>query len=251
MSEIKAEVKTTVKRPTKKITASKSVTEEVQKIVGEVAAGAIAVATAKKSKKTAAAAAPPATEAVAPATSTETAAPADKKAKSAAAYGDEIIETLIREMSLDPKEVSAKLNKAGILKGSSMFKKSKKKVRLAGQPKKALTSYLLFAGDHRQMVKDNNPQISFTETGKAISNLWKVVTPEKKMEYEALALKEKTRFQTEMAAFKASHPESFPAEVAKVIKDRSADPSYIIDSSSGLYVKRTSKLGKELVAKTA
>ena len=48
------------------------------------------------------------------------------------------------------------------------------------EPKRPLSSFILFGNKHRAEVKAANPDVSFGEIGKLIGQKWKVVSEEGK-----------------------------------------------------------------------
>jgi hypothetical protein len=255
MSEVSSEVKTSIKRPATKKVATKDLTEVAKEIVThsvEVAANA-----AKKVKlpKKAAEASTSTAAPVAEGSSTAEAvpAPAGKKAsKSTAAHTDRIIAFIEAEFKIDHKTLVAALTKSELLQSSSTFRKTKKRVKEEGQPKRALSSYLIFANEHRQSVREQNPALSFKEVNTRLGDMWGAMTVDQKKKYIDLSNNDKGRYSSAMVKFREEHPlPAEPAKAQRAVKDHSADPNYILNPSNGQWVKRTSKTGKELVAGTA
>lgn len=57
-------------------------------------------------------------------------------------------------------------------------------------------------------VKQENPGIAFTEIAKVLGEKWKNVTADEKKEFEEQAAKDKTRYEEQMAAYKATKAEA-------------------------------------------
>ena len=57
-------------------------------------------------------------------------------------------------------------------------------------------------------VKQENPGIAFTDVAKALGEKWKNVTADEKKEFEEMAAKDKSRYEQEMAAYKATKAEA-------------------------------------------
>ncbi|RNF22024.1 putative high mobility group protein [Trypanosoma conorhini] len=82
--------------------------------------------------------------------------------------------------------------------GGEEYKRSggKAKAKDADAPKRSLSAYFFFTSDFRK----KHPELSVTETSKAAGAAWKALSEEMKKPYEALAQKDKERYQREMAA---------------------------------------------------
>lgn len=80
-------------------------------------------------------------------------------------------------------------------KGAKGTKKAKK-----DGPKRPSTAYLLYATDHRAKVKKANPDATFGELGKLLGEAWNNATASDKKKYNALADKDKARYEKEKAA---------------------------------------------------
>jgi len=66
-------------------------------------------------------------------------------------------------------------------------------------PKRALSAYILFCGEHRAQVKEEMPTLSMLETSKELGRRWKECTD--RTRFEQLAAKEKERFATQMQEY--------------------------------------------------
>lgn len=91
--------------------------------------------------------------------------------------------------------------------GSGVNKRPKRTVRSKAAksvgPKKPLTSYFMFANEHRAAVKANMPEGSkHTDVSKALSAEWHSLSDEDKSKYVDLANKDKERYQKELEATK-------------------------------------------------
>ncbi|RNF08124.1 high mobility group protein [Trypanosoma rangeli] len=72
----------------------------------------------------------------------------------------------------------------------------KAKAKDKNAPKRSLSAYFFFASDFRK----KNPELSVTEASKAAGAAWKELSDEMRKPYEAMADKDKERYQREMAA---------------------------------------------------
>lgn len=57
-------------------------------------------------------------------------------------------------------------------------------------------------------VKQENPGIAFTEVAKVLGEKWKNVTADEKKQCEEQAAQDKTRYEQQMAAYKATKAEA-------------------------------------------
>ena len=72
---------------------------------------------------------------------------------------------------------------------------------------------MYFLKHHRPLIKQQHPEVTFADLGKTIGAMWKAVTPEEKEQYEELAVADKQRFATEMAAYKLTQQHAGAAAV--------------------------------------
>jgi len=96
------------------------------------------------------------------------------------------------------------------------------------QPKRAMTAYMLFCQEKRTEIKEKNPEVGFGQIGKLLGEAWKEVPTGEKAKYNEIAAKDKIRYQKDMAAYKAEHPESSSDEEEKkkpAKKKRKKDPN--------------------------
>jgi hypothetical protein len=82
-------------------------------------------------------------------------------------------------------------------KAKASGKKGSKKAK--GGPKRATTAFILFSKDHRAKVVKANPEAAFGEVGKLLGEAWSNATAADKKKYEALAAKDKARYEKEKA----------------------------------------------------
>lgn len=77
----------------------------------------------------------------------------------------------------------------------------KMRVKDPNAPKRNKSSYLLFCEERREHIKKNNPNITATQIIRVLGADWKTVSASDKTRFEALALKDKARFETEMKSY--------------------------------------------------
>jgi len=69
-------------------------------------------------------------------------------------------------------------------------------------PKRSLTAFFWFCNDERPRVKGMNPEYGVGKIAKELGLLWADASPEVKRKYEAMAERDKARYEREMAAYK-------------------------------------------------
>lgn len=80
-------------------------------------------------------------------------------------------------------------------------------------PKRARGAYVYFTMDERPKLKDENPDLKFTEIGHALGERWRALSAEDKKKYEEKANDDKKRHSDELAVYNASKPK--PSSKAK------------------------------------
>ncbi|CCC71794.1 hypothetical protein NCAS_0I01260 [Naumovozyma castellii] len=71
-------------------------------------------------------------------------------------------------------------------------------------PKRALSSYMFFANATRDIVRSENPDVTFGQVGKLLGERWKALTPEEKEPFELKAKQDKERYASEKALYDAT-----------------------------------------------
>jgi len=90
--------------------------------------------------------------------------------------------------------------------------KRKKKVKDPNAPKRALSAFFMFCGEERAKVKAKHPTFGIGDIGKELGKRWEACTNRTK--FEAMAAKDKERYEKENAAYKKSGGGS-PKKAAK------------------------------------
>ncbi|KAL3911942.1 MAG: hypothetical protein SGARI_001398, partial [Bacillariaceae sp.] len=70
-------------------------------------------------------------------------------------------------------------------------------------PKGAKSAYMFFNAENREKVKNENPDMSFGDIGKAMGEKWKKIDADEKAKYEEMAKKDKERAKKQMAEYNA------------------------------------------------
>ncbi|EDO14988.1 hypothetical protein Kpol_376p1 [Vanderwaltozyma polyspora DSM 70294] len=71
-------------------------------------------------------------------------------------------------------------------------------------PKRALSAYMFFANETRDIVRAENPDVSFGQVGRILGEKWKALTPEDKVPFEAKAEADKKRYESEKELYNAT-----------------------------------------------
>ena len=80
-------------------------------------------------------------------------------------------------------------------------KKAKKSGKDPNVPKRSKSAWIYFSEANREAVKKSNPDASFGDIGKLLSQKWKEISADEKAKFEAMATKDKARYQEEMADY--------------------------------------------------
>lgn len=158
---------------------------------------------------------------------------------------DLIISLMIEQFDLNDKEVRTTL--AGVLPSTSGFKKGKKK-KDKDAPKKGLSAYMFFTMARRAQVKEDGPELKFTEITQELGRLWRAMNDSQKAPFQTQADADKVRYSTEMEAYRIL--KGIPEPSTKK-NDKVDNPDYILNPESSKYVKRTGKIGRALVEASA
>jgi uncharacterized short protein YbdD (DUF466 family) len=82
--------------------------------------------------------------------------------------------------------------------------KKRKRVKDPNAPKRALSAFFWFCNDERARVKETLQESTVGEVAKELGRRWNECTDEQKSKYEALAAKDKARYEKENNVYKAS-----------------------------------------------
>ena len=93
-----------------------------------------------------------------------------------------------------PKKGVKKSKASSHVKNVDDGKKSRKK-KDPNAPKKAMSAFMFFSNDIRETVKKERPDLPFLEIAVEIGARWKALNPAKRKKYEAMAAKDKTRYE--------------------------------------------------------
>jgi len=99
-------------------------------------------------------------------------------------------------------------------KGEKGGKKRKHK-KDPNAPKRSLSAFFWFCNDERPKVKGVMPEATVGEVAKELGRRWADVSTSQKSKFEALAAKDKARYEKEMKAYKAKKPKAAPGKGKK------------------------------------
>jgi hypothetical protein len=82
-----------------------------------------------------------------------------------------------------------------------MVRSSKKRKRDPARPKRAMTPFLYYACEQREILKARGDKMTLPDQSRHIAHLWKSVTEEDKAKYIAQSEKDKRRYKDEMSRY--------------------------------------------------
>lgn len=71
-------------------------------------------------------------------------------------------------------------------------------------PKRALSAYMFFANENRDIIKSENPNVTFGQVGKLLGERWKSLTDEEREPYDAKSAADKKRYESEKELYNAT-----------------------------------------------
>ncbi|EDO17018.1 hypothetical protein Kpol_1065p34 [Vanderwaltozyma polyspora DSM 70294] len=83
-------------------------------------------------------------------------------------------------------------------------KKTTRRKKDPNAPKRALSAYMFFANETRDIVKAENPDVSFGQVGRILGEKWKAMTDEDKQPFDAKAEADKKRYESEKELYNAT-----------------------------------------------
>nr|AEE62668.1 unknown [Dendroctonus ponderosae] len=87
-------------------------------------------------------------------------------------------------------------------KGEKQRGKKRKQIKDPNAPKRSLSAFFWFSNDERGKVKAQNPEYGVGDIAKELGRRWADADPEVRSKFEALADKDKIRYEKEMTAYK-------------------------------------------------
>lgn len=80
-------------------------------------------------------------------------------------------------------------------------RKTTRKKKDPDAPKRSLSAYMFFANENRDIVRAENPGITFGQVGKTLGDKWKALNADEKVPYETKAEADKKRYEKEKAEY--------------------------------------------------
>lgn len=108
-------------------------------------------------------------------------------------------------------------------KGEKTKGKKRKRSKDPNAPKRSLSAFFWFCQDERPKVKEQNNDLSVGEIAKELGRQWNEVSDEVKSKYEALAAKDKARYEKEVKAYKGKKAKGSPAKEKGKKKEESEE----------------------------
>jgi len=99
----------------------------------------------------------------------------------------------------------------------SKFKRTIKRRKVNGGPKRCMSAYMYFSQGNRAKVRTENPQMKFAAIGKELGDRWKKLPTIDKQKYQEKAAEDKKRYMNEKADYPARckrEEEAFYVQVA-------------------------------------
>mmetsp|Transcript_32528 Transcript_32528/g.69254 ORF Transcript_32528/g.69254 Transcript_32528/m.69254 type:complete len:863 (+) Transcript_32528:183-2771(+) len=126
---------------------------------------------------------------------------AKKKSKESAAGEGGKSSSPKKRKELKRKDSTASAKSAASIKSADSSKKKKKKKKDPNAPKRALSAYMYFTSAKRGEVKAANPDASFGDIAKLVSEEWKKLGEGDKAKWNAKAEQDKARYKNEMVDY--------------------------------------------------
>jgi len=90
--------------------------------------------------------------------------------------------------------------------------RKRKSTKDPNAPKRALSAFFWFSNDERGKVKGANPDYGVGDVAKELGKRWGETESDVKRKYEAMAEKDKARYEREMTAYKKKAKGGSPAK---------------------------------------
>eukprot|EP00270_Netrium_digitus_P012059 TRINITY_DN3888_c0_g1_i3.p1 TRINITY_DN3888_c0_g1~~TRINITY_DN3888_c0_g1_i3.p1 ORF type:complete len:112 (+),score=36.95 TRINITY_DN3888_c0_g1_i3:105-440(+) len=104
-----------------------------------------------------------------------------------------------------PKAPKAKSEKPDKVEKAAKPAKEKgeRKKKDPNAPKRPLAPFMFYCKEQREIVKADNPDVSFGDLGKMLGSNWSQLSEKEKKPYNKLAEDDKQRYKDEMEAYGA------------------------------------------------
>ncbi|XP_031340324.1 high mobility group protein B2-like isoform X2 [Photinus pyralis] len=111
----------------------------------------------------------------------------------------------------DKKRYDAEMQNYTPPKGEKQRGKKRKQIKDPNAPKRSLSAFFWFCNDERSKVKSQNPEYGVGDIAKELGRRWAEADSDVKSKYEAMAEKDKARYEKEMTAYKKKNNPAMPA----------------------------------------
>ncbi|XP_066145617.1 high mobility group protein DSP1-like isoform X2 [Euwallacea fornicatus] len=110
----------------------------------------------------------------------------------------------------DKKRYDSEMQNYTPPKGEKQRGKKRKQPKDPNAPKRSLSAFFWFSNDERSKVKAQNPEYGVGDIAKELGRRWADADPQSRSKYEALADKDKARYEKEMTAYKKKNNPAVP-----------------------------------------
>jgi len=107
----------------------------------------------------------------------------------------------------------------------SRKKKRGKKTKDPNKPKRNMSAFFLYSNEHRNRVKQENPNIKFGEVAKVLSTEFRALSAKEKKKWDKLAEKDKQRYTEQMESYEPPSDSSDSEGGRKKKKKPKKDPN--------------------------
>ncbi|XP_014211147.1 high mobility group protein DSP1 [Copidosoma floridanum] len=104
--------------------------------------------------------------------------------------------------------------------------KKRRQMKDPNAPKRSLSAFFWFCNDERGKVKMLNPEYGVGEIAKELGKRWSDTAPEVKSKYEAMAEKDKARYERDMTAYKKKLKDGTGVGVPVVAKKEASEEEW-------------------------
>lgn len=108
-------------------------------------------------------------------------------------------------------------------KGEKQRGKKRKHIKDPNAPKRSLSAFFWFCNDERGKVKGANPEFGVGDIAKELGRRWANADSQTKLKYEAMAEKDKARYEREMSEYKKKPKGMPPAPVPMTKNENEAE----------------------------
>lgn len=123
-----------------------------------------------------------------------------------------------------------------------MVRKNKKRTRDPARPKRAMTPFLYYACEQRNILKENGEKMTLPDQSRHIARLWKAVSDQDKAKYIAQADVDKARYRDQMSRYEPPK---------KIKRPRSSYAFFMKDMRQKIATEHPEKNPRELMADIA